>query len=188
MESEEEEAENCLSRGRPEPSGTIRNHLEGPRGEIRSGGVARNHLQVAPTPWGAHACPSRRSRWRSKTVKILYCGMRSKGPCWALLPAPSLESFATQGPSSSRREEASSREGFKGASFGGLPAGSLPHILSEVRQLGVRGASRRTVGPPSSIESVERMVRPAFPHVGTPGPPPGLDVVKRLGGLFCDCN
>ena len=53
MGSEEEKAENCLSGGRPEPSGTIRNHLEGPRGEIRSRGVARNHLQVAPTPWGA---------------------------------------------------------------------------------------------------------------------------------------
>ena len=66
VESEEEEADNCLSRERPEPSGTTGNHLDGPRGEIRSGGVARHHLQVAPTPWGTHACPSRRSRWRSE--------------------------------------------------------------------------------------------------------------------------
>ena len=64
--------------------------------------------------------------------------MRSKGPRWALLPAPSLESFATQGPSSSRREETSSREGFKGAGFGGLPAVRCPTYSLSVQ---LRGAT-----------------------------------------------
>ena len=39
--------------------------------------------------------------------------------------------------------------------------------------------------PPTSVE---RMVRPAFPQVGTPGPPPGLRNDTKYGSLFCAVN
>ena len=91
--------------------------------------------------------------------------MRSKGPRWALLPAPSLESFADSRPFlvASRGNLESRRT--QGVGFRGAPGGSLPHILSECPAPGhhLCGTSprrivltqgtwrlRRTVGPPSS--------------------------------------
>ena len=97
--------------------------------------------------------------------QILYSAMRFKGPRWALLPAPSLESFADSRPFlvASRGNLESRRT--QGVGFRGAPGGSLPHILSECPAPGhhLCGTNprrivltqgtwrlRRTVGPPSS--------------------------------------
>ena len=91
--------------------------------------------------------------------------MKSKGPRWALLPAPSLVSFADSRPFlvASRGNLESRRT--QGGGFRGAPGGSLPHILSECPAPGhhlcgnnpprivlTQGTRRlrRTVGPPSS--------------------------------------
>ena len=78
----------------------------------------------------------------------------------------------------------------QGGGFRRAPCGSLPHILSDCPASGYEAPRGRVLvsikadsgsvaplgGPSAHVPptSVERMVRPAFPQVGTPGPPPGL--------------
>ena len=139
--------------------------------------------------------------------------MRSKGPRWALLPAPSLESFADSRPFlvASRGNLESRRT--QGGGFRGAPGGSLPHILSECPAPGhhVCGTNprrivltqgtwrlRRTVGPPSSgalsvgtvlrYSSAGRNARASTGTFASASSFEGINVLTRRGGLFCAVN
>ena len=128
--------------------------------------------------------------------------MRSKGPRWALLPAPSLESFADSRPFlvASRGNLESRRT--QGVGFRGAPGGSLPHILSECPAPGhhLCGNNPRRIVLTQGTWRLSEDRRPTFLRRALSewsvlrfrrSERPGLhrDVQsQRYGGLFCAFN